>query len=49
MGSIIKHVLAVGLGEVKTNNKGKSLINDKLYRYNTDKSLPQTLKTHYLK
>ena len=48
MDSVIKHTIAVGLGKIKTNNKGKELksivINDKTYRYNKDKPLSQTLK-----
>ena len=53
MDSVIKHVIAVGLGKINTNNKGKELnpliINDKTYRYNKDKPLTQTLHIHYLK
>ena len=45
---MIKHTITVGLGKIKTNNKGKELksivINDKTYRYNKDKPLSQTLK-----
>ena len=48
MNSVIKHVITVGLGRMKTNNKGKELkpvvINDKTYRYNKDKPLTNTLK-----
>ena len=48
MDSVIKHTITVGLGKIKTNNKGKELksivINDKTYRYNKDKPLSQTLK-----
>ena len=48
MDSVIKHTIAVGLGKIKTNNKGKELksivINDKTYRYNKDKPLSQSLK-----
>ena len=53
MDSVIKHVITVGLGKIKTNNKGKGLklivINDTTYRYNKDKPLTQTIKIHYLK
>jgi len=53
MDSVIKHTIAVGLGKIKTNNKGKELksvvTNDTTYRYNKDKPLTQTLKTHDLK
>ena len=53
MDSVVKHVITVGLGNIKTNNKGKGLksivINDKTYRYNKDKPLTQTLNIHYLK
>ena len=49
MDSVIKHVITVGLGKIKTNNKGKELksivINDTTYRYNKDKPLTQTLKS----
>ena len=48
MDSVIKHTIAVGLGKIKTNNKGKELksivINDKTYRYDKDKPLSQALK-----
>ena len=48
MNSVTKHVITVGLGRIKTNNKGKELkpivINDKTYRYNNDKPLTNTLK-----
>ena len=48
MDSVIKHTITVGLGKIKTNNKGKELksivINDKTYRYDKDKPLSQTLK-----
>ena len=48
MDSVIKHTITVGLGRIKTNNKGKGLkpiaINDKTYRYNKDKPLTKTLK-----
>ena len=48
MDSVIKHVITVGLGRIKTNNKGKGLkpiaINDKTYRYNKDKPLTNTLR-----
>ena len=48
MDSVIEHVITVGLGKIKTNNKGKELnsliINDKTYSYNKDKPLTQTLK-----
>ena len=47
MDSVIKHTITVGLGKIKTNNKGKGLksivINDKTYGYNKDKPLSQTL------
>ena len=47
MDSVIKHVITVGLGNIKANNKGKELksivINDTTYRYNKDKPLTQTL------
>ena len=47
MDRVIKHVLNVGLGSIKTNNKGKELksiiINDKTYRYDKDKALTKTL------
>ena len=50
MYSVIKHVITVGLGNIKTTNKGKELksivINDKTYktyRYNKDKPLTNTL------
>ena len=40
MDSVIKHTITVGLGKIKTNNKGKELkpivINNKTYRYNKD-------------
>ena len=53
MGSVIKHAITVGLGKIKTNNKGKGLksivISDTTYRYNKDKPLTQTLNIHYLK
>ena len=46
MGSVIKHVITVGLGKIETNNKGKELkpivINDKTYRHNKDKPLTNT-------
>ena len=48
MNSVIKHVITVGLGKVKTNNTGKDLrsivINCKTYRYNKDKPPTHTLK-----
>ena len=50
MERVIKHVLNVGLGKIKTNKKGNQLksiiINDKTYRYNKDKPLTKTLKIH---
>ena len=49
MNSVIKHVITVGLGKIKTNNKGKELnsliIHDKTFRYNKDKPLTQTFKS----
>jgi hypothetical protein len=48
MDSVIKHILNVGLGKIKTNNKGEELksiiINDKTYRYDKDKPLTKILK-----
>ena len=48
MDSVFKHVITVGLGKIKTNNKGKGLkpivTNDKTYRYNKDKPLTNTFK-----
>ena len=48
MDSVMKHVITVGLGKIKTNNKGKELkpivINDKTYKYNKDKPLINTLR-----
>ena len=53
MDSVTKHVITVGLGKIKTNNKGKGLesivINDKTYRYNKDKTTYRHMKTHYPK
>ena len=53
MDSVIKHVLNVGLCEIKTNKKGNKLksivIGDKTYRCNKDKPLTKTLKIHYPK
>ena len=47
MGSVIKHVVTVGMGKIQTNNKGKELksivISDKTYRYNKDKQFSKTL------
>ena len=47
MDSVIKHTITVGLGKIKTNNKGKELksivINDTTYIYNKDKPLTQPL------
>ena len=47
MERVIKHVLNVGIGNIKTNNKGNELksiiINDKTYRYDKDKALTKTL------
>ena len=52
MGSVIKHTITVGLGKIKTNNKGKGLkstvINDKTYIYKKDKPLSQTFKKHII-
>ena len=48
MNSVIEHVITVGLGKIKTNNKGNGLklivINDKTYSYNKDRPLTNTLK-----
>ena len=52
MGSVIKHVLNVGLGKISTNKKGNSLksivVDGKTYRYNEDRPLTKTLNIHYL-
>ena len=52
MGSVIKHILNVGLGKISTNRKGNNLkpmvINDKTYRYNKENHLQKTLIIHYL-
>ena len=52
MDSVIKHVITVGLGKIKTNNKGKELnsliINNKTYRYNKDKPLTKTFQQHII-
>ena len=54
MDSVIKHTIAVGLGKIKTNNKGKELksivINDNtyIYIYNKDKPLSQTCKKYLI-
>jgi len=48
MESVIQHILNVGIGEIKTNKKGKQLksiiIDGKTYRYNKDKPLTKKLK-----
>ena len=48
MDSVIKHIVTVGLGKVKTNNKGKELksltINDKTYRHKKYNPLTKTLR-----
>ena len=48
MEGVIKHVLNVGLGRIKTNKKGNNLksivINDKTYKYNKEKPLTKNIK-----
>ena len=50
--SVIKHAIAVGLGNITTTNKGKELksvvTNDTTYRYNGDKPLTQTLNSYII-
>ena len=51
MDSVIKHIPNVGIGKIKPHKKGVNLqsivINDKIYRYNKDKPLTNTIKIHH--
>ena len=52
MYSVIKHVITVGLGNIKTNNKGKELnsliINNTTYIYNKQHTTYTNIKTYII-